>query len=142
MSTHDGDADQFAETTRDVEISRMDLRGGGWIGYSEDAVFVVDGDDRIKIPNEAIEGFALRTLEFDIAVMSVLLVAVGGYVALERNPLVGAAFVAVGAFSLYRTYQQRHELVIDVANEAKPVSVHPVDPSECHSTLVEHVRGA
>jgi hypothetical protein len=135
--------DSYEQPATDgVEISRTDLRGGGWIGYSEDTVFVVRSDeDRIKIPNDAIESVALRTLEFDVAVMSLLLVAVGVWVGVNRNPLVGLAFGVVGVFSLYRTYQQRHELVIDVENEAKPLSVYPEHPSECHETLVAHVRG-
>lgn len=128
------------EAANEVEISRMTLRTGGWIGYSEDAVFVDDDDERIKIRHDAVEGVALRTLEFDIAVMSLLLLAVGGWVIINRNPLVGVGFGAVGLFSLYRTYQQRHELVIDVANEPKPVSVYPEHPSECHETLVTHIR--
>lgn len=140
MPTYDDNAGVNAADASDVEITRMGLRGGGWIGYSEDTVFVVDGDDQVKIAHDAIERFALRTLEFDIAVMSVLLVAVGGWVTLNRNPLVGVAFAAVGLFSAYRTYQQRNELVIDVANESKPISVYPEHPSECHSTLVEQVR--
>jgi hypothetical protein len=133
--TVDGDV-----APEEVDITRMNLRGGGWIGYSDDAVFVVDGDDRVKVANEHVEQIALRTLEFDIAVMSLLLIGVGGWVALNRNPLVGAGFAALGVFSLYRTYRQRHELVIHVANEAKPLSVHPEHPSECHEALVEQIR--
>lgn len=146
MSTHDDQADvppvdgEVPGEAGEVEITRMELRGGGWIGYSADAVFVVDGDDRVKVSKGAIEGLALRTLEFDIAVMSLLLIAVGVYVSLTRNPLVGVGFGAVGVYSAYRTYQQRHELVIDVANEPKPISVYPAHPSECHGTLVEQVR--
>lgn len=123
----------------DVHITRMSLRAGGWIGYADDAVFVEDGDDRIKIHNDAIEEVGLRSLEWDIAVLSVLLVAVGGYVVVNRNPVVGVGFTAVGLFSLYRTYSQRHELVIRVENRPKPVSVHPEHPQECHKTLVDHV---
>jgi hypothetical protein len=123
-----------------VEITRMPLRGGGWIGYSDDAVFVVDGDDRLKVANDNVEQVALRTLEFDLAVMSLLLVAVGGWVVLNRNPWVGVAFAALGVGSLYRTYRQRHELVIRVENEAKPIAVHPEHPSECHQTLVDRIR--
>jgi hypothetical protein len=146
MPTHNDRADVppvddgVPERGGEVEITRMDLRGGGWIGYSDDAVFVVDDDDRVKVSKDAIDGLALRTLEFDIAVMSLLLIAVGAYVALTRNPLVGVGFGAVGLYSAYRTYQQRHELVIDVDNEAKPISVYPAHPSECHSRLVEEVR--
>lgn len=129
-----------SEAAAEVEISRMALRTDGWIGYSDDAVFVVDDDDHIKIRIDAIESVALRTLEFDIAVMSLLLVAVGGWVVLNRNPLVGVSFGLVGVASLYRTYRQRHELVISVANEAKPVSVYPEHPGECHETLVTEIR--
>jgi len=133
MATDEG------SSPNEVEISRMSLRNGGWIGYSEDAVFVVEGDERIKIRHEAVESIALRTLEFDIAVMSLLLLAVGGWVVASRNPLVGAGFIGVGLFSLYRTYQQRHELVISVSDNA-PVAVHPEHPSECHETLVTQIR--
>lgn len=146
MST-DREADVHTEDTSipdaaagEVTITRIGLRGGGWIGYSSDALFVVEGDDRIKIPNSSVEGLALRTLEFDIAVMSLLLIGVGGWIFLNRNPLVGVAFAAVGVFSLYRTYTQRHELVIDIANEGKPVSVYPEHPRECYTTLVKQIR--
>lgn len=134
--TVDGDA-----APGEVEITRMNLRGGGWIGYSDDAVFVTDGEDRLKVANEHVEQVALRTLEFDIAVMSLLLIAVGGWVVLNRNPWVGVGFAALGVFSLYRTYAKRHELVIHVENETKPISVHPEHPSECHATLVKQIRG-
>ena len=128
------------EAAKEVEISRMTLRTGGWIGYSEDAVFVDDDSDRIKIRHDAVESIAIRTLEFNVAVMSLLLLAVGGWVAVNRNPLVGAGFGAVGLFSLYRTYQQRHELVINVENKPKPVSVYPEHPSECHEALVTQIQ--
>ena len=124
---------------RDVEITRMPLRTGGWIGYSDDAVFVRRDDERVKIHNEAIKQVGLRTLEWDIAVMSVLLVGVGGYVVATRNPLVGVAFAAVGVYSFYRTYRQRHELVIHVENEPKPVSVHPEHPGRCQETLANNI---
>lgn len=130
MPTTDGES-------KDVEITRMSLRGGGWIGYSEDAVFVERDGERIRIADDAIEGISLHTLEWDVAVMSVLLVGVGGYVVATRNPLVGVAFAAVGAYSLYRTYSKRYELLVHVANEPKPVSVHPEHPVECHGVLAD-----
>lgn len=133
--TDDGDG-----ATEAVDITRMDLRDGGWIGYSDEAVFVVDGEDRVKVANEHVEQLALRTLEFDIAVMSLLLIGVGAWVVLNRNPWVGVGFAALGVFSLYRTFRQRHELVIHVENEAKPLAVHPDHPSECHEALVEQIR--
>ena len=113
----------------------MALRDGGWIGYSEDAVFLQRDDERVKIHDDAVTGIGRRVLSWDVAVMSVLLVAVGGWVVLTRNPLVGVAFAAVGLFSLYRTYAKRQALVIHVEDRAKPLAVHPEHPAECHERL-------
>jgi len=133
--SHDGGDPDATDTS--VTLQRMSLREGGWIGYSDDAVFVDRDDERVKIPRDAIIEVALRTVEWDLAVMSVLLVGVGAFVAWTRNPLVGVAFAAVGVASCYRTYGNRNELLIRVENERKPVSVHPEHPRECHGTLVD-----
>lgn len=130
---------ETTDATGEVSVTRMSLRPGGWVGYSEDAVFVDREDERIKIRNEDIARLGLRTVRWDLAVMSLLLVGVGAYVATTRNPLVGVGFAAVGLASLYRTYDRRYALVIDVENEPKPVAVHPEHPTECHERLVEAV---
>jgi hypothetical protein len=123
-----------------VEITRMALRGGGWVGYSDDAVYVDrEDDDRVKIHNDAITRVGLRWLEWDVAVMSVLLVGVGGFVTLTRNPLVGVAFVVIGVASCYRTYRKRWEVTIRVQDRRKPVAVHPEHPEECQSRLADRV---
>jgi hypothetical protein len=124
---------------RTVDITRMPLRHGGWIGYSEDAVFVQQDDERLKIHQDAIVKIDRRVLQWDVAVMSVVLVALGGYVVATRNPLVGVAFAVIGAYSLYRTYRKRNVLVIHVENEAKPVTVHPEHPTQCLETLADVV---
>jgi len=119
-----------------VDITKMSLRNGGWIGYSDDTIFV-DDKKRVKIQNTDISTIGLRIVEWDVAVMSVLLIVLGGYVIATRNPLIGIAFALVGLFSLYRTYTKRHELVIHVENKAKPITVHPTHPEECHKTLTD-----
>jgi hypothetical protein len=124
---------------RTTEITRMSLRTGGWIGYSDDAVFVQRDDERVKIHNDAILKIDLRTLEWDVAVMSLVLIAVGAYVVMTRNPLVGLAFAAVWVFSLYRTYSKRRVLVIHVEDKAKPVAVHPEHPRECQDRLADTI---
>lgn len=123
---------------RDVEITRMGLRDGGWIGYAEDAIYV-DRDDgeRVKIHDDAVQQIGRRVLAWDTAVLSVVLAGVGGYVILTRNPLVGVGFAALGLFSLYRTYQKRQALVIHIDGRAKPLAVHPEHPAECHERLAE-----
>jgi hypothetical protein len=119
-----------------VDITRMSLRNGGWIGYSDDAVFV-DDEKRVKIHNTDISTVGLRIIEWDVAVMSTLLVILGGYVVATRNPLIGLAFALVGLLSLYRTYTKRHELIIHVENKPKPIRVYPTHPRECHKTLTD-----
>ncbi|ELZ19959.1 hypothetical protein C475_21714 [Halosimplex carlsbadense 2-9-1] len=125
-----------------VDVTRMSLRGDGWIGYTDHAVYIERDDEKIKIEEEHVEQLALRSLRWDLAVLGALLVGVGGYVAVTRNPLVGVAFAAFGAVTLYRTYGDRYELIIRVQNEPKPVTVHPTYPVECHETLVEHIGPA
>lgn len=119
-----------------VNITKMSLRNGGWIGYSGDTVFI-DNKKREKIHKTNISTVGLRIIEWDVAVMSALLMALGGYVVATRNPLVGVAFALIGLFSLYRTYTKRYELVIHVENKPKPITVHPIHPKKCHKTLID-----
>lgn len=121
---------------KNVNITKMSLRNGGWIGYSDDSVFI-DDKKREKIHKTNISTVGLRIIEWDVAVMSALLMALGGYVVATRNPLVGIAFALIGLFSLYRTYTKRYELIIHVENRSKPIAVHPVHPKECHKTLAD-----
>jgi len=121
----------------DVTVTRMGLRDGGWVGYGDDAIFIARDDEKIKISHANVTQLSLRTLEWDLAVMSVVLVAVGTFVAITRNVYIGIIFGAIGFWSLVRTYDDRYELIVHVEGRAKPVSVHPVDPGECHERLAE-----
>jgi hypothetical protein len=135
--------DDRDEEGTETTITRMSLRRGGWIGYTDDAVFVRRGDDEgFKIRRDDIARITLNPLEWDLAVMGLLLVGIGAYVGVTRNVLVGIGFVAVGCWSLYRTYGKRYELVIQVDDEPKPMSVYPVDPKACHETLGDLIRAA
>jgi hypothetical protein len=141
----DVDADEDADRSEDAEaagvaVTRMETREGGWVGYTDDAVFVEEGGDRrIRIDHSNVTRVSLTTVEWDLAVLSLLLVGVGTYVAATRNTLVGVGFGAVGVWSCYRTYNQRHELRIHVEGRHEPVTLHPVEPAECHDTLAEVV---
>lgn len=123
-----------------VTLTRMQLREGGWIGYSDDAIFVdEDGETKVKVDHDNVTQISLQTVEWDLAVLSLVLVGVGTYVAATRNPLVGIAFGAVGCWSCYRTYSKRYELHVHVEGRHKPLAVHPVEPGECHETLADVV---
>lgn len=130
----------MAQGSDAVDVTRMSLRGGGWVGYTDDAVYIERDDEKLKISDEHVAEVALRSLQWDLVILSVLLIGVGAYVVVTRNPLVGVAFSAVGTASLYRTYTNRYELVIRVENEPKPVTVHPTYPVECHETLAENIQ--
>jgi hypothetical protein len=126
-----------ADETGDVTVTRIGLRDGGWIGYGDDAIFIDRGDERIKISHSNVTQLSLRILEWDLAVMSVVLVAVGTFVAVTRNVYIGTVFGGIGFWSLARTYSDRYELVIHVDGRARPVSVNPVEPGDCHERLAE-----
>jgi hypothetical protein len=122
----------------EVTVTRMSLREGGWIGYNDDAVFLDQEDgQRIKVDHDNITQIALETIEWDLMILSVILVGVGTYVGATRNVLVGVAFGAFGCWSCYRTYSKRYELHIHVEGRHKPLAVHPVEPGECHETLAD-----
>lgn len=128
------------DDTGEVTLTRMGLRGGGWIGYTDGAIFVDrEGETKIKVDHANVTQISLRTVEWDLAVLSLVLVGVGTYVAATRNPLVGIAFGAVGCWSCYRTYNERYELHVHVEGRHKPLAVHPVEPKECHETLADVV---
>jgi hypothetical protein len=130
--------ERFPPESDEVSVTRMGLRTGGWIGYSDDAVFIDRGDDeRIKIAHDNVTQISLNTFEWDLGIMSLLLIGVGTYVAVTRNPAVGIAFGAIGAWSAYRTYGKRYELRIRVDGEAKPVSLYPHQPGDCLDRLID-----
>ncbi len=126
-----------ADEAGEVTLTRMALRDGGWIGYGDDAIFVQRDDERVKIRYANVTQLSLRTLEWDLAVMSVVLVAVGTFVAATRNTQVGIVFGAIGVWSFVRTYRSRYELLIHVEGRPKPLAVNPVEPGECHERLAE-----
>ena len=129
---HDQDNTPFDDSI----IAEMPLRSSGWVGYSDDAI-VINDDECKKIHTEDVAEIGLRTLQWDIAVMSILLVGVGGYIVLTRNPFIGLCFALVGLGSLYRTYTHRQALVIQIRNHQKPVIIHPTNPETCHDKLAE-----
>ena len=129
------------DDAREATITRMGLRRGGWVGYNEAGIYV-DRDDgeRLKIRHGDVAAIELKTVEWDVVVMSLLLVAIGSYVGATQNPFVGIGFGVVGLASLYWSYRKRYKLVVRVEGERTPVSVYPTHPTECHETLAERVR--
>jgi hypothetical protein len=136
--------DRGAAGDAGATVMRMPLRSGGWIGYDEETIYVKrDADDEgVRILRRELARVSLKVVQWDLVVMSVLLVGVGAFVAATRSLPVGAAFAAIGCWSLYRTYGNRYALRIQVRNRPTPVEVHPVEPTECFETLSEFVPDA
>lgn len=126
-----------ADPAEGVSITKTPLRTGGWLGYGDDAFYVVD-DDRIKLRDEDVTRITLRTVEWDLVVMSLLLVGVGAYVSITGNTLAGIGFSVVGALSLYRTYRTRYALEIHAEGES--LTVYPAHPKRCHDRLAERLE--
>ncbi|WP_160134619.1 hypothetical protein [Halococcus salsus] len=122
----------------EVAITRTSLRNGGWLGYGNDGLYV-KRDGKVKIRDEDITRITLRAIEWDLVVMSLLLVGVGGYVAATRNPLVGVGFAVAGLLSLYRTYRKRYALSVHVGNDG-PLTVYPTHPKRCHERLADRIE--
>lgn len=119
----------------------MDLRPGGWIGYNDEGVYINRGDeDQIKIRHGNVAQIGLKSTDWGIVVMSLLLVGIGAFIGATRNPFVGVGFAVAGLVSLYWSYRKRYKLVIHVENERTPISTYPTYPAECHETLAERVR--
>ncbi|WP_135854051.1 hypothetical protein [Halorussus salinus] len=110
---------------------RLSLRTGGSVALSDDYLLVVtdaDSDDP-DLTRVALDDVAEVTVEeFDtfLAVLSVLLVGYGLY-SVRGSALLGLAFAAFGAVSLYWTYRKRGKVRIRVEGRAKPISVFPAD---------------
>jgi len=130
----------MTQTNGAVDVTQMSLRDSGWIGYTDEALYIERGDQNIQIANEHVQEVMLQSLRWDLAVMSALLVGVGGYVGIARNPLVGIAFAMIGVLSMYRTYSNRYALRIRIENKPKPITVCPAYPVECYETLVRIVE--
>lgn len=126
----------MTQTNGTVDVTQMSLRDSGWIGYTDEALYIERDDQKIQIANEHVRKVMLQSLRWDLAIMSALLIGVGGYVGITRNPLVGIVFAIVGVLSMYRTYSNRYALRIRIENESKPVTVYPTYPVECYETLV------
>ncbi len=118
---------------------RLSLRTGGSVALSDDYLLVVTDEESgdPDLTRVALDDVAEVTVEkFDtfLAVLSVLLVGYGLY-SVPRSALLGLAFAAFGAVSLYWTYRKRGKVRIRVEGRAKPISLFPADTDAFTSAL-------
>jgi hypothetical protein len=115
-----------------TDTERVSLRGGGR-ALIDGATLRVDRDDgKTTLPTEPIRRVDLRVLEWGLAVISAVAVALGVYV-VAGHLLAGVAFVAVGVWSLRRTYRQRYALLVWVDDRPDPLVLYPENSEACHT---------
>ena len=124
-----------------TDTERVSLRGGGQT-LIDGETLRVDRDDgkTTTLPTGSIRKVDLRVLEWGLAVTSAVAVALGVYVAVVGHLLAGVAFVAVGVWSLRRTYRQRYALLVWVDDRPDPLVLYPENPEACHAAFARLVR--
>lgn len=103
---------------------RGTLRRGGEIAVSDRRVLVASDEEVTSVPFTNISEVTHEAFDWFIAIISVTLILFGLY-SLDQHILVAAAFVAVGLWSLVRTYRQRHLVRIHTHSQPKPIDVYP-----------------
>lgn len=134
MSEHDlRDAVPDGEALR----YRAETRGGGEVGLTDERLLVDDGTV-VAVPLENLESVDVRSVDWFLVVMSLVLAAVG-VLAAGDHLLGGLALVAAGLASLYVTYRKRGQVTINTHTRAKPVQVHLDDTEEFRERVKQAV---
>lgn len=115
------------------------LRDGGTLSVTTDAIVVDRGTaDPIRIAVDNLVEVSLSSFDYFLGLLSVAIVGFG-VLSLERNVLLGLAFVVVGLASAYRTYSRRGALTFRVTGRAKPLVVYPEYPQAVYDSLEPYV---
>lgn len=97
-------------------------RSPGTVGVTDDRLLVVDGETT-SVEFESIEEVSARHVDWFLAVLGVVIVAVGLLAGID-DPLVGVGLVAAGVISLAVTYRKRGQVTVSVRGRGKPLQFH------------------
>jgi hypothetical protein len=129
----------LSEAVGDDELrERLPLRTGGAVALTDDHLLVSADGEITRIALDDVVEVTIEAFDWFLAVLSVLLVGYGLY-SVPKNALLGGAFAAFGAGSLYWTYRKRGKARIKVADRPKPISVFPAD-TEAFAAAMEPLR--
>jgi hypothetical protein len=130
----------FSEAVGDDETvsQRLSLRTGGSVALTDDHLLVSADGEVTRIALDDVAEVTIEAFDWFLGVLSVLLVGYGLY-SIPRSALLGVAFAAFGAASLYWTYRKRGKARIRVAGRPKPISVFPAD-TEAFAAALEPLR--
>ena len=115
-------------------IYRGDLRKGGEIAVTGSRILVVRDDEITSVPYTNVSEVNNEAFDWFLAIMSVSLAAFGIY-SLDQHVLIAGAFVAIGVWSLWKTYRERNRVRIHTHSQAKPVEVFPQNVKPLYKNL-------
>jgi hypothetical protein len=117
---------------------RLSLRTGGSVALTDDYLLVSADGEITSIALDDVAEVTIEAFDWFLGVLSVLLVGYGLY-SIPKSALLGGAFAAFGAASLYWTYRKRGKARIKVTGRPKPISVFPAD-TEAFADALEPLR--
>lgn len=127
--------DTHARAGHDTPSESFALRRGGSLTLTPDGIYVDRPDeDTIRVDHGNVIEIQYESVDWFVAILSVVLVGFGLY-STPRDVLLGLAFAAAGAVSLYLTYRKRDKLSFKVSGRAKPLLVYPENAERVYRTL-------
>lgn len=112
---------------------RANLRFGGWVGLTDDALLLVRDDERIRVAFDDVAQVTVETYDYFLAALSAVLVGFGLWHA-RRDPR-ALLFSLAGVASGYLVYRRRGKVTVHVRNRPKPLVLYPESVSELQSRL-------
>lgn len=109
------------------------LRRGDSAVVTDRRLLVVE-DETEAIPLPAIESLQIHSVDWNLAVLSVLLVALGGYL-LNQSNVVGYVFVPAGLVSLWLTYRARGKVLVKRRDDEPKLAFYPDDREAFHEAI-------
>jgi hypothetical protein len=130
--------DRLRDAVPDGEALRYSAspRSRDAVGLTDDRLLLTERDGSVtSVEYASIEEVTAEDYDWFLGVLSVGLVAFG-VLSFDRNLFLGGAFALAGLASLYRVYQNRGEVRVDVRDRAKPLTFH-LDDAETFLSRLE-----
>ena len=119
------------ETLRHEE----NCRRGREVGLTDERLLVVDYEQVIDVPLEAIESIEIQAYNWTVALLGVGLMGLGA--ALVRTQGLGATVLSVGLAMLIYTYWRRDKFVAHTAPDEAPITIYLADPEAFRERMGE-----
>ena len=120
------------------QAREFDLRDSGTLEVTQTTIRIHrPQEESVTIAAGALRRVSLKPVAWDRASLGALVVLFGAYFAATTHLLGRLAFVAVGAWSLVRTYRDRSAVYLWVDGAPEAIVLYPHAADRCHATLTE-----